>query len=76
LHIEISHEGNTFTKNYFTELMSIELSKNDELKLIQVSIESIKEVDKIEYDKVKFLMVIRTELKIDHEPIFDIHPDF
>jgi hypothetical protein len=52
------------------------LSQENELKLIEVAIDTIKADDEVEYSEVKFFKVIRSKLKIDDEPILEIHPDF
>jgi hypothetical protein len=52
---EINVEVPKFLKAYFDELNSIILSENDELKLIEVAIRTIKSDEKIEYSEIKFL---------------------
>lgn len=74
--LEINHDGHKFLQSYFNDLTSTELSEHDELKLIEVAIDTIKADDKVEYSEVKFFKVIRSKLKIDNEPILAIHPDF
>jgi len=74
--LEINRDGHKFLRGYFNELTSSELSEQDELKLIEVAIDTIKADDKIEYSEVKFFKVIRSKLKIENEPILAIHPDF
>ncbi|MCH8491343.1 MAG: TerB family tellurite resistance protein [Oceanicaulis sp.] len=72
----INENSRSFLKSYLKELTSAELSEQDELKVIEVAIETIKADDKIEYSEVKFFKVIRSKLKIANEPILDVHPDF
>ena len=74
--LEINHDGHKFLKSYFNELTSTELSEQDELKLIEVAIDTINADDKVEYSEVKFFKVIRSNLKIDNERILAKHPDF
>jgi hypothetical protein len=74
--LEINHDGHKFLRIYFSELTSKELSVQDELKLIEVAIETIKADDSIEYSEVKFFKVIRSKLKIENESILAVHPDF
>ena len=52
------------------------MTEQDELKLIEVAIETIKADEKIEYSEVKFFKIIRSNLKIKNEVILNIHPDF
>jgi hypothetical protein len=52
------------------------LSEQNELKLIEVAIETIKADEKIEYSEVKFFKVIRSNLKIKNDVILVVHPDF
>jgi len=74
--LEINHSGHEFLRSYFNELTTNELSEQDELKLIEVAIETIKADDKVEYSEIKFFKVIRSNLKIKDEVILNIHPDF
>jgi uncharacterized tellurite resistance protein B-like protein len=74
--LEINRDGHQFLKSYFNDLSTTELSEQDELKLIEVAIDTIKADDKIEYSEVKFFKVIRSKLKIKNEPILALHPDF
>lgn len=74
--LEINHDGHQFLKSYFSDLKSCTLTEKDELKLIEVAIETIKADEKIEYSEVKFFKVIRSNLKITNESILERHPDF
>jgi hypothetical protein len=74
--LAINHDGHKFLKNYFIELTTSELSEANELKLVEVAIDTIKADDKVEYSEIKFFKVIRSKLKIDNEPILEKHPDF
>ena len=74
--LAINKDGHQFLKGYFNELITTELTKANELKLIEVAIDTIKADDKVEYSEIKFFKVIRSKLKIDNEPILEKHPDF
>lgn len=74
--LTINQDGHRFLKDYFNELTSFELSEANELKLVEVAIETIKADEKIEYSEIKFFKVIRSKLKIENERILDKHPDF
>ena len=74
--LEINRDGHKFLRNYFNELTSSELTEQNELKLIEAAIDTIKADNKVEYSEIKFFKVIRSKLKIDNEPILAIHPDF
>jgi len=74
--LAINKDGHQFLKNYFSELTSFDLSEANELKLIEVAIDTIKADDKVEYSEIKFFKVIRSKLKIEDEPILEKHPDF
>ncbi len=74
--IAINRDGQQFLKDYFNELTTSELTEANELKLIEVSIDTIKADDKVEYSEIKFFKVIRSKLKIGNESILDKHPDF
>mgnify|MGYP000521873163 FL=1 len=74
--LAINKDGHQFLKGYFNELTTSELTEANELKLIEVAIDTIKADDKVEYSEIKFFKVIRSKLKIDNEPILEKHPDF
>lgn len=74
--LEINKDGQQFLKTYFNELKCAILSETNELKLIEVAIETIKADDVIEYSEVKFFKVIRSNLKIDNDSILEKYPDF
>jgi uncharacterized tellurite resistance protein B-like protein len=74
--LEINRDGHKFLKSFFNELTASPLSEQDELRLIEVAIETIKADEKIEYSEVKFFKVIRNNLKIKNESIIEIHSDF
>lgn len=73
---QINKDSKQFFKKFFDELKNTALSVEDELKLIEVAIDTIKADDKVEYSEVKFFKVIRSRLKIKDEPILQKHPDF
>ena len=74
--LAINKDGHQFLKGYFNELTTTELTEANELKLIEVAIDTIKADDKVEYSEIKFFKVIRSKLRIDNEPILEKHPDF
>jgi len=74
--LEINRGGLKFLTSYFNELTTSELTEQDELKLIEVAIDTIKADDKIEYSEIKFFKVIRSKLKIDNDSILAVYPDF
>ena len=55
---EINKDGQLFLKSYFADLSSEVLKEEDELKLIEVAIETIKADDKVEYSEIKFFKLI------------------
>jgi len=72
----INKNGNQFLKDFFSELSKAELTSDDELRLIEVAINTIKADEKIEYNEIKFFKVIRSKLKIDNDSILELNPDF
>lgn len=74
--LEINRDGHKFLKSYFSELALFDLSTQDELKLIEVAINTIKADEKVEYSEIKFFKIIRSKLKIDNEQIMTKHPEF
>lgn len=74
--LSINHDGQKFLKGFFNELTVNELTEEEELKLIEAAIDTIKADKKVEYSEIKFFKVIRSKLKIKNDPILEIHPDF
>jgi uncharacterized tellurite resistance protein B-like protein len=74
--LAINKDGHQFLKDYFHELTTNNLNEANELKLIEVAIDTLKADEKVEYSEVKFFKVIRSKLKIDNERILEKHPDF
>ncbi len=74
--LAINKDGHQFLKDYFNELTTTKLTEANELKLIEVAIDTIKADKKVEYSEIKFFKVIRSKLKIANEPILEKHPDF
>ena len=72
----MNNDSKGFLVDYFKELSLVSLSSEEELKLIEVAIETIKADDIIEYSEIKFFKVIRSYLKVSNDDILDIHPDF
>ena len=76
LYREIKETPKQFIRNYFSNLSAAQLKPEEELKLIEVAIATIKADKKIEYSEVKFFKVIRSKLKIEDQKILEQHPDF
>jgi uncharacterized tellurite resistance protein B-like protein len=76
LFLEINKDSYKFIRNYFDELLASKLSQQDELKIIEIAIDTIKADDKIEYSEIKFFKVIRSKLTINNDSILTIHPDY
>ncbi|MGY0407147.1 MAG: hypothetical protein ACWIPJ_02135 [Polaribacter sp.] len=74
--LAINKDGHLFLKSYFNELTTSELSEANELKIVEVAIDTIKADEKVEYSEIKFFKVIRSKLKIGNEPILEKNPEF
>ena len=72
---EINSEGVLFLKKYINELSSIDLSKEEELKIVDYAIKIIEADNKIEYSEIKFFKKIRAILAVSDKEILEIHPD-
>jgi hypothetical protein len=76
LFLEINKDSYKFIRNYFDELSASKLSQQDELKIIEIAIDTIKADNKIEYSEIRFFKVIRSKLTISNDSILTIHPDY
>lgn len=72
---EINNEGAAFLKRYLNDMSNIDLSKEEELKIVDYAIKIIEADNKIEYSEIKFFKKIRATLAISDEDILEIHPD-
>jgi uncharacterized tellurite resistance protein B-like protein len=70
-----NEKGKSFFTYYFDLLKESNLTKNEELAIIDIAIKTIKADDLIEYSEIKFFKVIRHNLKVSDEEILKIHPD-
>ena len=69
-----NNDSNLFIRTYFEELSNAELSKKDELKIIETAIKVIEADEKIEYNEIRFFKIIRSKLKISNEEILKLYP--
>ena len=72
---EINSEGVVFLKKYLNDLASVNLSKEEELKIVDYAIKIIEADNKIEYSEIKFFKKIRATLAVSDENILAMHPD-
>ena len=72
----INEKGFQFLRDYFKELTNVKLTEEEELKIIEVALDTIKADEKIEYSEIKFFKVIRSKLSISNDKILEKHPDF
>lgn len=72
---KLNTNGKTFIQNYFDLLKETSLSEQEELTLIDFSIQTINADEKVEYPEIKFFKNIRHRLKISDEKILESFPD-
>jgi hypothetical protein len=72
---EVNTKGKDFFLQYFEMLSNTHFNKEQELKIIDVAINTIKADDLIEYSEIKFFKNIRHRLKINDESILSVYPD-
>ena len=61
---EINLKGKGFLKQYLISLAEEALTEEQELKVADVAVQTIRADNKIEYSEIKFFKVLRTNLKI------------
>lgn len=72
---QINSIGHKFFQNYFAELDNSKLLKGEELKVIEVAIDTINADQKVEYSEIKFFKIIRTSLDISNEEVLEVMPE-
>lgn len=60
---EININGKAFLKQYLLSLSELTLTEDEELKIADVAVQTIRSDNKIEYSEIKFFKVIRSNLK-------------
>lgn len=71
----INTKGLSFLNQYLRELASQELSVEEQLKIVDLSLLAIYADNKIEYSEIKFFKKIRSRLSLSDEEILDKYPD-
>ncbi|MBQ6652615.1 MAG: TerB family tellurite resistance protein [Prevotella sp.] len=61
---EINEKGKGFLKQYLTSLAEESLTEEQELKVADVAVQTIRSDNKVEYSEIKFFKVLRSNLKI------------
>jgi uncharacterized tellurite resistance protein B-like protein len=72
---KINTRGKEFISYYFDLLAKSSLTEDEELILIDFSIQTIKADEQIEYAEVKFFKNIRHRLKVSNDKILSVFPD-
>lgn len=72
---EINKDGVLFLKKYLNELSKEELTEEEQLLLIALSIKMIEADSRIEYSEIKFFKKIRARLSVSDEQILEQHPN-
>lgn len=73
---EINRDGKVFLHNYLKEVKKYTFSQEEQLRLLELAIETIKADKVIEYSEIAFFKQIRRRLTIEDEPILAVHPDW
>ena len=61
---EINKKGKAFLKQYLVSLAEESLTEEQELKVAEVAVQTIRIDNRIEYSEIKFFKVLRSNLKI------------
>lgn len=72
---DINEQGKDFLKGYLNELLEIQLSDDEQIKIIELAIKMIEADNQILYSEVKFFKKIRLNLSITDERILEALPE-
>ncbi len=75
LRTKINDRGSEFIQYYFELLNNTQLSKDEELNIIDFAIKTINADEVIEYSEIKFFKAMRNCLTITDEIILGVYPD-
>ncbi len=59
---EINQEGKAFLKKYLQALAEQSLTEEEEIKVVDVAVQTIRADSRIEYSEIKFFKVLRSNL--------------
>jgi hypothetical protein len=72
---QINEGGKGFIRQFLTHLNDCELSKDEQLTILDFAIQTIHADDQLEYSEIKFFKNIRHRLSISDEIILNRFPD-
>ena len=71
----INQNGVAFLNQYLSEVAGAELTKDEQIRLIDLALKTIEADNRIEYSEVKFFKKIRFRLPLTDDEILAQHPD-
>lgn len=71
----INENGVSFLNKYLSEVAETELSKEEQMCLVDLAFKTIEADNRIEYSEVKFFKKIRVRLSLSDEDILVVYPD-
>lgn len=74
LETELNEMGYGFFRSFFGELSEAGLDKEQELMLLEAAVDMVEANEEMEYAEVKFVKLIRAELKVSNEEILAANP--
>lgn len=72
---EINQNGSQFLRKYLNELSEENLTAEEELQIVDLSIKMIEADHHIEYSEIKFFKKVRSRLSVSDNQILAQHPD-
>jgi hypothetical protein len=71
---KLNNEGKDFINHYFDLLTHSNLSKEEELAIIDFALKTINADNNVEYAEIKFFKAIRSKLQVSDDDILERHP--
>ncbi|MCF0196834.1 MAG: TerB family tellurite resistance protein [Bacteroidaceae bacterium] len=71
----INQNGASFLNRYLSEVAESELTKEEQLCLVDLAIKTIEGDNEIQYSEIKFFKKIRVRLSLTDEEILEKHPE-
>lgn len=71
----INENGVSFLNKYLSEVAETELSKEEQMCIVDLAFKTIEADNRIEYSEVKFFKKIRVRLSLSDEDILAVYPD-
>jgi len=73
---EINKNGQAFLREYLHHLSQANLTEEQEIEIVRISVKTIKADNDEKYSEIKFFKIIRSKLSVSDERLIEALPEF